>query len=210
MKEISPIKERLKEIVQISYNLLCNKIADGNICVHNEASLQMHLGVILKQVGHLYEFSKSDRFSVELETWREIEGTFKSNKGRARCDIQLKMANEHGSHEVAIELKYFRRHINETITDNRFSVLLDLENLEQYQVNNPDLLCFEIVYTDNENYTKIDNRSKIKITPKVSGNDEPYVGRTIKLRKTYDSIWDSYHSKDDKHGHHFLMIDLNR
>ena len=210
MKEISPIKERLKEIVQISYNLLCNKIADGNICVHNEASLQMHLGVILKQVGHLYEFSKSDRFSVELETWREIEGTFKSKKGRARCDIQLKMANEHGSHEVAIELKYFRRHINETITDNRFSVLLDLENLEQYQVNNPDLLCFEIVYTDNENYTKIDNRSKIKITPKVSGNDEPYVGRTIKLRKTYDSIWDSYHSKDDKHGHHFLMIDLNR
>lgn len=210
MKEISPIKERLKEIVQISYNLLCNKIADGNICVHNEASLQMHLGVILKQVGHLYEFSKSDRFSVELETWREIEGTFKSKKGRARCDIQLKMANEYGSHEVAIELKYFRRHINETITDNRFSILLDLENLEQYQVNNPDLLCFEIVYTDNENYTKIDNRSKIKITPKVSGNDEPYVGRTIKLRKTYDSIWDSYHSKDDKHGHHFLMIDLNR
>lgn len=210
MNEISPIKERLKEIVQISYNLLCNKIADGNICVHNEASLQMHLGVILKQVGHLYEFSKSDRFSVELETWREIEGTFKSKKGRARCDIQLKMANEHGSHEVAIELKYFRRHINETITDNRFSILLDLENLEQYQVNNPDLLCFEIVYTDNENYTKIDNRSKIKITPKVSGNDEPYVGRTIKLRKTYDSIWDSYHSKDDKHGHHFLMIDLNR
>ena len=210
MKEVSPIKDRLKEIVQISYNFLCNKIADGNICVHNEASLQMHLGVILKQVGHLYEFSKSDRFSVELETWREIEGTLKSKKGRARCDIQLKMENEHESHEVAIELKYFRRHINETITDNRFSILLDLENLEQYQVNNPDLLCFEIVYTDNENYTKIDNRSKIKITPTISGNDAPYVGRTIRLRKTYDSKWDSYYSKDGEYGHHFLMIDLNR
>ena len=126
MKEISPIKERLKEIVQISYNLLCNKIADGNIYVHNEASLQMHLGVILKQVGHLYEFSKSDRFSVELETWREIEGTLKSKKGRARCDIQLKMENEHESHEVAIELKYFRRHVNETITDNRSKIKFNL------------------------------------------------------------------------------------
>lgn len=107
MKEILPIKEILKEIVQISYNLLCNKIADDNICVHNEASLQMHLGVILKQVGHLYEFSKSDSFSVELETWREIEGTL-SLKGRARYDIQLKIANEHNSHEVAIELEYFK------------------------------------------------------------------------------------------------------
>jgi hypothetical protein len=115
MKEISPIKERLKEIVQISYNLLCNKIADGNICVHNEASFQMHLGVILKQVGHLYEFSKSDRFSVEFETWREIEGTLKSKKGSARYYVQLKMANEHDSHEVVIELNCSRRHLNETL-----------------------------------------------------------------------------------------------
>jgi hypothetical protein len=68
MKEITPIKEGLKEIVQISYNVLCNKIADDNICVHNEASLQMLLCIILKQVGYLFELSKSDRFSVELET----------------------------------------------------------------------------------------------------------------------------------------------
>ena len=209
MRVITPIKERLKEIVKISYNLLCNEIAGGNIEIHNEASLQMHLGVILKQVGRLYEFTKTDRFSVELETWQEIDGTLKSKNGRARCDILLKMGNGNEEHEVAIELKYFKKSENEAVTDNRFSLLLDLENLEHYQVNNPNLLCYEIVYTDNPNYTKVDNRSKIKITPKISGNDKPYVGRIIRLHKTYDSVWESYDNKDNNNGHHFLIIDLN-
>ena len=209
MKGIIPIKERLKEIVKIAYNLLCNEIAGGGIRIHNEASLQMHLGVILKQVGSLYEFTETDRFSIELETWQEIDGTLKSKNGRARCDIYLKMENDEAKCEVAIELKYFKRSENEAVTDNRFSILLDLENLEQYQANNPGLLCYEIVYTDNVNYTKADNRSKIKITPKISGNDVPYVGRIIKLHKTYDSVWESYDNKDNSNGHHFLIIDLN-
>ena len=209
MKGIIPIEERLKEIVKIAYNLLCNEIAGGGIHIHNEASLQMHLGVILKQVGSLYEFTETDRFSIELETWQEIDGTLKSKNGRARCDIYLKMENDEAKYEVAIELKYFKRSENEAVTDNRFSILLDLENLEQYQANNPGLLCYEIVYTDNVNYTKADNRSKIKITPTISGNDVPYVGRIIKLRKTYDSVWVSYDNKDNNNGHHFLIIDLN-
>ena len=209
MRRIKSIKERLQDIVEISYELLCNQIVGGKICIHNEASLQMHLGVILKQVGHLYELSKEDHFSIELETWQDIEGTIKSKKGRARCDIQLNMTNGYETYNVAIELKYFRHHTNEAVTDNRFSILLDLENLEQYKTNNPNLLCYEIVYTDNENYTKIDNRSKIKITPSISGNDEPYVGRIIKLRRTYRSVWDTYNTTDGEHGHHFLMINLN-
>lgn len=209
MGEITPIKERLKEIVKISYNLLCNEIAGSSITIYNEASLQMHLGVILKQVGRLYEYTKTDRFSIDLETWQEIDGTLKSKNGRARCDINLKMENEQEKYEVALELKYFKYSEHEAVTDNRFSILLDLENLEQYQANNPTLLCYEIVYTDNVNYTKLDNRSKIKITPQISGNDVPYANRIIKLHKTYDSVWDSYDSKDNSRGHHFLIIDLN-
>ena len=206
MKVITPIKERLKEIVKVSYNLLCNEIAGGSIHIYNEASLQMHLGVILKQVGDLYEFTKTDRFTVELETWQEIDGTLKSKNGRARCDIHLKMESDKDESEVAIELKYFKRSENEAVTDNRFSILLDLENLEQYQVNNPNLLCYEIVYTDNVNYTKTENRSKIKITPEISGNDVPYGGRIIKLHKTYKSVWDSYENKDNNNGHHYLKF----
>ena len=108
MGDITPMKERLKEIVKISYNLLCNEIAGGSITIYNEASLQMHLGVILKQVGRLYEYTKTDRFSIDLETWQEIDGTLKSKNGRARCDINLKMENEQEKYEVALELKYFK------------------------------------------------------------------------------------------------------
>lgn len=202
--EIPTLKERLKQIVDSSYVLLCNKIAGGTIKICNEASLQMQLGVILKQIGQLYEFEKDDRFSIELETWQPIESTSKSKNGRARCDISLKLTNNKETQEAAIELKHFRHSTNEAVTDNRFALLLDLENLEHYKANNPNLLCYEIVYTDNENYTKINNRSKIRITPIISGNIEPYCGRTITLQNNYSSVWDSY-----SHTHHFLKIDLN-
>lgn len=200
---IPSIEDRLKQIIDISYKLLCNKIVSGGIRIDNEASLQMQLGVILMQIGQLYEFDNNDHFSVELETWQDISPTSKSNKGRARCDIYLRFISNSEAKEAAIELKYFKHSTNEAVTDNRFSLLLDLKNLEQYKANNPDLLCYEIVYTDNENYAKLDNRSKIKITPTISGNTKPYAGRTITLQKSYSSVWDSYAKE-----HHFLKIDL--
>lgn len=46
-QKILPQHERLRQIVQISYELLCNKIVGGSITIQNEACLQMHLGVIL-------------------------------------------------------------------------------------------------------------------------------------------------------------------
>ena len=65
---IPSVEERLKQIIDTSYKLLCNKIVSGNIAVDNEASLQMQLGVLLKQIGQLYEFGKNDHFTVDLET----------------------------------------------------------------------------------------------------------------------------------------------
>ena len=166
----------------------------------------MQLGIILKQIGQLYEFDKKDRFDVELEAWIEIPSTIKSANGRARCDIIVKLKSNTEVKEAAIELKHFRqneKNTNEAVTDNRFSILLDLENLEEYRKSIPGLLCYEIIYTNNENYTKPDNRSKIKITPTISGNEKPYRDRTITLEKTYSSVWDSY-----AENHHFLKIDL--
>ena len=200
---IPTIEERLKQIIETSYKLLCYKIVNEGIFVENEASLQLQFGVILKQIGQLYEFSKNDRFAVNLETWQDISSTSKSNKGKARCDISIEFTNGTLTQKAAIELKYFKNSATEAVTDNRFSLLLDLENLEQYKTNDPNLLCYEIVYTNNENYTKLNNRSKIKITPEISGNTEPYAGRRIKLQRSYPSIWESYAKV-----YHFLKIDL--
>ena len=200
---IPSIEERLKQIIDISYKLLCHKIVAESITVHNEASLQMQLGIILKQIGQLYEFDKNDRFTVELEAWIEIPPTIKSANGRARCDIIVELKSDTEAKKAAIELKYFKQGANEAVTDNRFSLLLDLANLELYKQPDPNLLCYEIVYTDNENYTNPDNRSKIKITPTISGNEKRYRNRNITLEKAYSSVWDSYAKN-----HHFLKIDL--
>lgn len=71
MINIFTLKERLTEIVNSSYWRLCN-IVSKNISVSNEASLQLHLGVILKQIGQLYEFEANDRFYIQLEDVQSI------------------------------------------------------------------------------------------------------------------------------------------
>lgn len=203
---IPSIEERLKQIIDISYKLLCHKIVKGSITIYNEASLQMQLGIILKQIGQLYEFDKDDRLTVELEADMGATDTTKSANGNARCDIILEFKSKIETKKAAIELKFFKYSENEAVTDNRFSLLLDLENLEDYKTKDSSRLCYEIVYTNNENYTNPNNRSKIKITPTISGNkDAPYSNREIVLQNTYSSVWDSY----DK-GHHFLKIDLQQ
>ena len=99
----------LTEIVDISYRVLCNKIVSQSINIPNEASLQLQLGVILKQVGQLYEFSTEDRFAIQLEDVQDISATQKSKKGKARYDIMLTLENGVDKSTVAIELKHFKK-----------------------------------------------------------------------------------------------------
>lgn len=159
--KIPTLAERLQEIVDLSYRILCNKVAAGSIQIPNEASMQMQLGTILNWVGKLYELDKRDHISVELESPKEIEDTCKSMKGMARCDIYVTLACSNSKATAAIELKHFKKGPNEAVTDNRFSVLQDLENLEHYKAKERKLQCYEIVYTDNVNHTI--NKSNLTI-----------------------------------------------
>ena len=192
------LKERLQEIVETSYRLLCNKIVGGLVEVDNEASMQMQLGVIMKTIGQLYEFSEHDRFSITLEHVVKDDAiqTWKS-KGKARIDIMLTLYDGRNSCSAALELKYFPKADGETVTDNRFYMLADLENLETYlRLGMADLGYF-ILYTTNKNYTT-DARSGVKI-----GNEEAVEGpvtsngRTVNLSGSYQLRWDTY--KDGKH-----------
>ena len=173
------LPKRMEQIISVSYDILCNKIANGSIIVQNEASLQMQFGVILKQVGQLYEFSDQDHFKIELETPREIEASTKSNRGQARCDISLRLFNDSDSIGAEIELKYFKYDkTQEAVTDNRFSVLMDLENLELYKKREPRLMCYEFVYTDNKNYANPSTTSGIKLAPCIT-QSYTYGGRLL-------------------------------
>lgn len=200
MAQITNLRERLEQIISVAYDILCNKIAIGNIVVKNEASLQMQFGVLLKQVGSLYEFSNDERFSIELETPQDIDASSKSTKGKARCDIYLSFADKQNSISAAIELKYFvYDKLYEAVTDNRFAVMQDLENLEHYKAKNPSLICYEIVYTDNPNYANPQTTAGIKLAPKVTQN-YTYREKTINLQSSYDAEWVNYGS------HYFMKV----
>lgn len=151
--KVETLQNRLQEIVQTSYRLLCNKITGGLIEVDNEASLQMQSGVIMRTIGQLYEFSPKDRFSIVLEHVVRNENiqTWKS-KGKARVDVMLTLTNGDETCKAVIEMKYFPKTDGETITDNRFSMLADIENLETYIRLGVANLGFFMLYTTNKNY----------------------------------------------------------
>ena len=197
-------KERLRAIIDQAYILLCNKIAGKEIVVNNEASMQLQLGSLIKSLGVLYEFSSIDRFHIELETPESISETAKSKKG-ARCDIKVAFfegRQKTPKAQAFIELKYFKipsaDSSTEATTDNRFGVLMDIENLERYQeelrVNDsPKPLCYEIVFAENSTYYLAKRATNYDIGENVmSEQSYSYSGKTVHLNKSYVFHWDKY------------------
>lgn len=205
MKSKASYRERLKEIIDLSCDIFCRKVEEGMIDIPNEASFQLQLGAIMKMVGQLFEFNTKDRFIINLETSKEIESTIKSAKGLARCDIEL--CFYYGATckaKALIELKHFRKDKNEAVTDNRFSLFMDLGNLEMYKkVETSSTICCAMVLTDNVNYSKPDTNSKINIGEGItSPKTIVYTSnKTITLDNEYTFHWDSYSEKC-----HFLKV----
>ena len=78
-------KERVTEIIERSCEIFQAKIVNKNIGdISNEASMQLQLGIILQQVGKLYEWGKNDHFNVILENPFELsKATNKSPNKKA-------------------------------------------------------------------------------------------------------------------------------
>lgn len=217
-------QDRLTEIVESAYRILCQKVAGNRITIYNEASLQLHLGAALKTLGELYEFSAGtdERFVIELEKTIEIPATSKSN-GKARCDIAI--AFNKGSDVLAqamIELKYFKasKDSAEATKDNRFSLFMDMENLEQYRGTKENskipTLCYEIAIAQNYTYANPLAKASLKTgnghmtdesRTHTDADDTCFVRYTtrkpIDLKGNYKFEWTSY-AKDK----HCLIIKL--
>ena len=204
-------RARLDIIVQTSYRIVCQKVAAGSISIYNEASLQLHLGTILKELGQLYEFSKSERFVIELERRFENIYTAKSN-GDARCDISAAFfENNILLAQAFIELKYFKKsdtpNSAEATKDNRYGLFMDMENLEQYRNKEEPkegaTLCYEIAIAQNSTYANPNSRSLLNtgngIMTNVSKNSEGVITyasrRDVCLKGNYMFEWTSY--RDD-------------
>lgn len=197
------LKNRLQKIIAGSYHLLCNKIVGGIYTIENEASLQLLFGEVLLDVGRLHTYSLDERVVVGRE--------FKYSKNRtskdgleAFCDISIKLISRRKECSAAIEIKHFRKNENDAVTDNRFSVLQDIENLEHYPVD----MGFMLVYTDNPNYADSQSRSYLKIGHgnTVLGHISTTGEKTHKevfLKNSYTFDWRIIESKE--HTHCFLL-----
>ena len=187
------LQSRLKEIVELAYNLLGKKIVNGNIHVFNEASMQLHFGMILKTLGQLYEYSLDERIIVSLETPKEVTTT-KSPNGKAHCDIEMSVRNVKSNMECTayIELKYLKKSPTAAVTDERFSVWADVENLEAY-IDNSNNIGFAIVLTDEVNHTKDKANNKFCIGSGASMKEGSHLytkDRVVLIKNTYPLQWD--------------------
>ena len=154
-------QERLKEIVDLSFKSLYEKINGGLIVVENEASLQLQISSILKTLGELFIYRREELFSIELEKPVTLtKGVFnKSNSSKARIDIFISIENISTKEKdnCAIELKFFKK-ANHREPNNRYDVFKDIKNLENYgKFADCGVL---LVATDHEHYVSQKNYSK--------------------------------------------------
>lgn len=206
MSQSLTAKERIEQIIDYAYLLFCNQVAGGLIKIQNEASMQLHLSNILLQLGRLNVFSTEEYFNIVLEKKIKLStNTSKSKRRDARIDIWLELIrNGIICSEAAIELKYLKKTCNRPVTDDRHHVYEDLENLEQYTVEHPDLITCAIVYTENQNFTiskgeKFSIANETVVSSYNGENDRTYA--SIKLSFNYPLIkWDKYGT------HNFLKI----
>lgn len=196
-------RDRLINIVEFAYARLREKINGGRICIENEASLQLHLSSILKSTGELYERSKNEVFSIELEKPVLLSnGRFeKSGTSKAKIDIWISFEDleTKTKHSCAIELKFFK-HVNHREPKNRYDVFSDIQNLEAYS-DFADL-GFLIVATDHHHYVNQDSyspdtadfdfrhgRNYIAGTMLTYNTAKPH-GEPIALINSYSFNWD--------------------
>lgn len=193
IKQILTPDERLRKVIDEAYAVFCQQVTGGIITLENEASMQLFLSNILLQLGQVNVFAKDEHFSIKLEAVQKDTGTEKSPKN-SRADIWIEF--EKSSKTVAaaaIELKCFLHKKNAAVTDARYSVYKDLQNLEKYQKTRSDLIICEIVYTNNSNLTA-GKGLKFSIGDGVissyTAEDTSY--KSIELHHSYPVEWDKY------------------
>lgn len=211
MKE--KFKDRLKQIIDTSFDLLEMKIANGGIISKNEASFQLELGYILKVVGQLYEFHPNEKFHLELENTVQLKTkSRKSKTNNARIDIYLEFGTENEKVNSAIELKFLKKQ-NHREPNNRYDIFKDLANLEDYKESGIEL-CYFYISTDHSHYVNqkeySENTSDFDFrngAEYLSGTileyktENPY-GAPISLKKDYKFNWKTIEKL------HFMKVEI--
>lgn len=111
-------EQRLRRVLDESWDILSQRIATGRVRVNKEASLQLHYASIMLVHGELLCVELGETFTVELE----------SDEGDKNIDITCDL----GGARAAVELKCFRKASNRPLDIDMYDVLRDLERLSTY------------------------------------------------------------------------------
>ncbi len=208
-------KNRLKELINISFNLLEQKIANGGIISKNEASFQLELGYILKVVGQLYQFNPDEKFHLELERYIYLQKESKKSKTKtARTDIYIEFGTKNEKVTCAIELKFLKKQ-NHREPNNRYDIFSDLSNLEDYKENGIDL-CYFYISTDHSHYVNQNEYSentkdfdfrtgkKYCSGKKLEYKTEKPYGNPISLKGNYEFNW-----TEPSDNLYFMKLEIN-
>lgn len=184
----------LEKLVTRSFDLLELFINNNSLKPTNEAQFQFYFSHLLINNSVLFN-NNTERINVYVEhTVSGIGKTCKNPNGTAICDIVLERIDLNTSSVVEtayVELKYLG--INKTCsTDNRFSVLKDIEVLEHYY-NSPKLgktTCFLVVYAESSNYTTSNRSHKYTIcNNQLTQLSYTYKKKIISLKQQYTFKW---------------------
>ena len=96
-------EERLRHAITAAWNIFSRKVGGGLIPVNKEASMQLQYAYILRQLLPLISHSNDEFAEIELETG------VKTSSGTNEIDILLKGKSSSGTHNIAIEMKCYRK-----------------------------------------------------------------------------------------------------
>lgn len=187
---------KLEGMIDYAYKLFCNQVEGGIIKIDNEASMQLHLSNILLQLGRLNVFTKHEYFNIELEKYISLDTPTSKSQDKARVDIWVEFVDGEERACAAIELKYLKKMPGAAVTDSRYSVYQDLENLEHYAAihnsqnrKNPLYIC-EIVCSNNSNFME-DKGLKYSIADNTVITPDS-ANAAVRLSNRYTVAWDKF------------------
>lgn len=197
----------LEKIIEQAFNVFSLKFAQGGIIADNEYAFQFELGIILKQLGQLYEFKPEDKFDIKFESNHIFQQkSAKSQTKKARIDIYINY-KLHGFKNVqaAIELKFLKKE-NKNEPLSRYDVFTDISNLESYKEDGIEICYFLLItnhnhYVDQEKYSKytcdFDFRhgKSYKAGNILSYRTRNSTKKDLVLKQNYNFDWLSYNNQ---------------
>ena len=222
----------MKELLEKFMHLQTN---GDDILVYNEISLQLELGLYLRQKGYTVRFERNIGEYVE-DTSKFVKKEIDIVAYKVENELEAnKVENELEAKKIAIELKFPR---NGQYPEQMFSFIKDIKFMEQ--VKNAELkdVCKEGKFTETYVLTLVDNKnfylsnrekneiysyfrkngSDIQIPNKdiikPTGNKEECKEtiKEIKLNKQYNSKWKKpdatwLDAKQDKEKYRYYIIE---